>query len=217
MQYIHIKIGDMYDMPHFKSTSEEEVLQFIQRYPFALIVASDTHASMAATHVPLILEHREGKLYLQGHIMRHTDHYEAFLKNNQVLVVFSGPNAYVSASWYQQPHQGSTWNYMSVHCRGEMRFMDESEFANMMHKFTLHFEEGDSTSPTTFSNLSDSYKSQMMPHIIGFEIAVHKMEHVFKLSQNRDDNSYNNIVLNLEKRAGMSALVAAEMKKIKTS
>jgi transcriptional regulator len=213
MLYIHHKFGVMYDMPHFKSASRKEVVQFIQRYPFALVVSKGE--DMAATQVPLLLEQREEKLYLQGHMMRHTDHYRAFLENNRVLVVFSGPNAYVSASWYQQPTQGSTWNYMSVHCKGKMRLMEEQEFISMMKKFTLHFEENNADSPTIFDNLPEDYTNQMMPHITGFEIEVIEMNHVFKLSQNRDLVSYNNIIHHLEKRAGMSALVAEEMRKIK--
>jgi transcriptional regulator len=66
----------------------------------------------------MLVEERDGKLILHGHIMRKTDHHKAFHENPQALVVFTGPSSYVSATWYTNPHMGSTWNYMSVHLRG---------------------------------------------------------------------------------------------------
>jgi transcriptional regulator len=62
-------------------------------------------------------------------------------------------------------------------------------------------------------NLPQSYIDQMMPAIVGFEIKADKLDNVFKLSQNRDDESYHNIISNLQALGGYSAMVAEEMKK----
>ena len=79
-----------------------------------------------ATQVPLLIHEKEGKIYLKGHIMRNTDHHKAFQSNQNALCVFTGPHTYVSASWYSNPQTASTWNYISVHVKGNIRFLDEA-------------------------------------------------------------------------------------------
>jgi transcriptional regulator len=116
-----------------------------------------------ATQVPVLLEVRNGELFLQGHIMRNTDHYKAFVENPAALLVFTGPSAYVSASWYSNPQIGSTWNYISVHIGGKVHFMSDDELVAFMRKLTLKFEKGDSQSPTIFDNLPDGFLNKMMP------------------------------------------------------
>jgi transcriptional regulator len=107
---------------------------------------------------------------------------------------------------------GSTWNYMSVHLRGNIRFVGEQELRSLLDKLTLRFENNNSTSPTYFANLSDDYIKYMLPAIEAFEMEVEEMENVFKLSQNRDEKSYLNIIDQLEKQGGDSARIAAEMR-----
>ncbi|MCB0642312.1 MAG: FMN-binding negative transcriptional regulator, partial [Phaeodactylibacter sp.] len=108
-----------------------------------------------------------------------------------------------------------TWNYMSVHVSGELNFMSPDELIQFMRKFTLKFEQGNTASPTIYDNLPDSFLSKMMPAIVGFEIKAEHIDNVFKLSQNRDEQSYTNIISKLEAQGGDSALIAQEMKKRK--
>ena len=145
--------------------------------------------------------------------MRKTDHHKALIENSQTLAVFTGPQAYVSASWYTNPQMGSTWNYMSVHIKGKIQFLPEEDLIAFMKKLTLHFEKGNNDSPTIFDNLPDKYLSKMLPGIVGFEIKVEELENVFKLSQNRDEKSYRTIIERLHEIGGESSLVAIEMEK----
>ena len=131
------------------------------------------------------------------------------------MVVFTGPSTYVSASWYSNSQMGSTWNYMSVHMQGVIRWMMAEELVQLMKTFTLKHEGGNSSSPTIYDNLPETYVDKMMAGITGFEIKVNKLDNVFKLSQNRDEKSYMNIIAKLEEKGGESALIAAEMKKRK--
>src|ERR1043165_9353235 len=105
----------MYHFSYFKETDKDRLLQFFRDYPFAFLTGSFNSGKQVATQIPVLTELRDGELYLQGHIMRNTDHHKAFVENPQALLVFTGPNAYVSASWYSNPQIGSTWNYMSIH------------------------------------------------------------------------------------------------------
>lgn len=205
----------MYNIPYFKEKDQQVVLDLIEQYPLAFLTGSFLSGEQVATQVPVILVEREGALYLQGHVMRNTDHHKALLENPKALLVFTGPDCYVSASWYSNPQIGSSWNYMSVQVKGEVRFMSPEELVQFMRRFSLKFEKGNTASPTIYDNLSDEYTSQMMPAIAGFEIKADKIEHVFKLSQNRDESSYLNIISKLEAIGGDSARIAAEMRKRK--
>ncbi len=205
----------MYHFSYFKEKDKKVILELLENNPLAFLTGSTRSGGQVATQIPIIFEERNGELYLQGHIMRNTDHHKAFVQNPNALVVFTGPNTYVSATWYNNMQIGSTWNYMSVHVSGKMNFMTSDELVQLMRKFTLKFENGNTESITIFDNLPENYLSKMMPAIAGFEIKAEKLENVFKLSQNRDEKSYLNIISKLEERGGNSALIASEMIKRK--
>lgn len=205
----------MYNLSYFKEKDKQTILDFIEQHPFAFMTGSFLSGKQVATQIPFLLEERNGELFLQGHFMRNTDHHQAFVENPNALLVFTGPNCYVSASWYSDPQNGSTWNYMSVHIAGQINFMTSDELIMFMRKLTLKFENGNTQSLTVYDNLPDHYLSKMMPAIVGFEIKAEKLENVFKLSQNRDEKSYLNIISKLEERGGDSAFIASEMRKRK--
>ncbi|HMQ48423.1 MAG TPA: FMN-binding negative transcriptional regulator [Saprospiraceae bacterium] len=203
----------MYHFSYFKEKDQQVLLQFLQEHPFAFLTGSDASGKQVATQIPILVEERDGDLYLQGHIMRKTDHHKAFLENPQALAVFTGPHTYVSASWYTNPQIGSTWNYMSVHIRGEIHFLPEAGLIDLMKKLTLRFEDNNTASPTIYDNLPAAFLNKMLPAIVAFEIKAAAIENVFKLSQNRDEQSYRNIMARLAEQGGDSALIAAEMEK----
>lgn len=201
----------MYNLPQYKETDEKIVKEFIRQHPFAMLIGS-SETFPVATQLPVMIEEREGKIFLSGHIMRLTDHHKAFEKHPNVLCVFTGPHAYVSASWYANPAVGSTWNYMSVHAKGEIRFLEEEELKDILQKTTKHFENNDN-SPASFHHLSADYINKLIKAIVGFEIEVKKIEHVFKLSQNRDEESFKNIITHLQASEAGAQSIAGEMKK----
>ena len=204
----------MYNLSYFKEPDKQTLLQFMDENPFAFLTGSTTAGKQVATQVPILFEERNGDLYLQGHIMRNTDHHKALLENPQVLAVFTGAHCYVSASWYTTPQIGSTWNYMSVHIRGNLRFLPDEGLILLMKKLTLKFEGNNTASPTIYDNLPDSFLQKMLPAIVAFEIKANEIQNVFKLSQNRDEQSYCTIIGKLEERKekGNSAMIASEMK-----
>ena len=202
----------MYNLSYFKEKDRRVLLQFLHDYPFAFLTGSFNDGKQVATQIPVLVEERDGGIYLQGHIMRNADHHQAFNENPQALVVFTGPHTYISATWYTNPQIGSTWNYMSVHIRGKIQFLPEEGLIELMKKLTLHFENNNNTSPTIYDNLSREFLQKMLPAITAFEIKAEKMDNVFKLSQNRDEKSYRNIITQLEKQGGDGSSIAAEMK-----
>jgi len=203
----------MYDLPDYKEHDQELIFDFIAKNPFAFLMGCDSNNSPVATQVPVFLENEDGKLFIRGHIMKNTDHHKAFEKNENALVVFTGAHTYVSATWYTNPHQGSTWNYMSVHVRGKMTFLGDQQLAEVLQKTSLHFEKGNRQAATVFENLPHDYTSRLMKAIVAFQVEVTSIENVFKLSQNRDKESYQNIQAELRKQGNEASVIADEMEK----
>lgn len=203
----------MYNLPYFKENDQEVVLQFMREHPFVTLAGCDEHNRPVITQVPVLIEQRGNKLVLMAHIMRQTDHHKAFEHNSNVLAMFTSPHTYVSASWYENPHQGSTWNYISVHVRGQIKFMSDEGLIDLMRKFTLHFENNNAQSPTVFDNLPEEYTTRLLKAIVGFEVEVESIDNVFKLSQNRDEKSFHTIAGKLQQQGGAGSYIAEEMKK----
>ena len=201
----------MYDLPYYKESDEEAIKQFVREHPFAFISGCDKDSKPVATQVPVFIDEKDDKILLTGHIMRNTDHHKAFAQNSNVLAVFTGPHTYVSATWYDNPYQASTWNYMSVHARGTIRFGDEADLEAILKRLTLHYENNNPSSTTIFDNLPAAYRERLMKAIVAFEIEVTSMEHVFKLSQDRDEKSYDNIAIQLKKQGGDAQQIAELM------
>ncbi len=202
----------MYNFPYFKENDFEVVRSFVQQHPFVMLIGCDASHRPVATQVPVFLEEREGNLYLSGHIQRKTDHHKAMEQNKQVLAVFTGPHTYVSASWYSNPQVASTWNYMSVHAKGTIRFLADEELLALLKKTTAHFENNPH-STALVEKMPAEYVDKQMKAIVAFEIAVTDIENVFKLSQNRDEKSYHAIVEQLNERDADAKEIAKEMKR----
>jgi transcriptional regulator len=145
-------------------------------------------------------------------MMKKTDHHLAFLQNPHALAVFTGPHTYVSASLYSNPQQGSTWNYMSVHAKGVLQFTGQQELFDILKRTTSHFENN-TESPSLFEKLPPEYIEKMAHAIVAFEIEVTSIDNVFKLSQNRDEESYHSIINKLQQSDVDSRYIAAEMEK----
>jgi transcriptional regulator len=203
----------MYDLPYYKEKNEQVIKEFIDRHPFAFLTGCDSENNPVATQVPVFIEEHNGKKILRGHIMKNMDHHKAFIRNNKVLVVFTGNHTYVSATWYSNPYQPSTWNYMSVHARGIIRFLDDSELISVLRKTSLHFENNDHHSSTYFDNLPPERTQKLMKQIVAFEIEVKEIKNVFKLSQDRDRQSYLNIIARLREQGEDGQVIADEMEK----
>jgi transcriptional regulator len=206
----------MYNLPNYKAGDRQEVLEFMRKHPFVFLTGVDAQNKPVVTQVPVFIDEKDGKLFLTGHIMKQTDHHKAFENNQHVLAVFTGPHVYVSATWYDDPHQASTWNYMSVHAKGNIRFGSEDELVSVLKRLTLHYENNNPDSTTVFDNLPSGYREPLMKAIVAFEIEVTEIDNVFKLSQNRNEKSYQHILEKLEVQGGDGKLIADEMKKRKS-
>ncbi len=203
----------MYSLPYYKERDPQEVRKLMEQYPFVFLSGCDSSNRPVATQVPVLIEDKEGTIVLKGHLMKNTDHHKAFLHNQEVLAIFTGKSTYVSGTWYCNPNTASTWNYMSVHVRGTIKFLDDGALVDVLRKTSLYFENQNEQSPTAYDNLPEEFKQKAVKAIVAFEIQPAEIDTVFKLSQDRDAQSYRNIINKLMEKNEDARIIAAEMEK----
>ncbi len=202
----------MYNFSYFKESDIAIVKQFMQQNSFVVLTGCDANNQPVATQVPLLLEEKDNKIFLYGHVQRKTDHQIAFEQNPNVLALFTGPHSYVSASWYSNPQTASTWNYITVHAKGVLKYLGEDALLDILTRTTAHYENNKNSSALVEKMPAD-YVSKMMKAIVAFELEVTHLDNVFKLSQNRNQQSYENIIPHLKEQGGEAAAIATEMEK----
>ncbi len=202
----------MYKLHCFTEKNSEKVFEFMKKYPFAMLTGVYNNFPVA-THVPLEIKKNDDKIIVTGHIMKASDHYKAFSENQNVLVIFSGPDCYISASWYVQKNVASTWNYMDVHAKGKIKFTDNEGTKKIIENITNKYEK--SESPSAFNKLPKDYIVRLSTAIAGFNIEIESIENTFKLSQNHEPQTRQQIIENLRKTSDHNSFqIAIEMEKL---
>jgi len=207
----------VYNYNHYKEQDKEKVLTFMRQHSFVMLLAADGNGRIEGTQVPVMVEEINEKIFISGHIARKSDHQKALAESGNALVIFTGPHSYVSGSWYSDPQQASTWNYIAVHARGKVRWTEAEELIAILQKTSLHFENNNTESSTIYDNLPTAYRESLLNAIVGFEIEVAELDNVYKLSQNRDEKSYDNIVHELKQQDSDAKQIAGIMENRKSS
>lgn len=200
----------MYIPENYSLTNQAEIHEFLHKNGFALLI-NQTLGKLWATHVPLVLDFKsDGTPYLLGHISKANPQHEGFAENNEILAVFTGPHAYISSSWYDHENV-PTWNYIAVHVYGKIKIHSHEEAVLGLKKLVDKYEKK-SENPIRVENLSEKTMREARG-IIGFEIEITSIEAQKKLSQNRDDVNYKNIISELETLKDPQAKAMAEAMK----
>lgn len=200
----------MYIPELYKNENQEEIKQFINDNGFAILV-NQTNGKPWATHIPLILDsNKSGKEVLVGHISKENPQAESFKKDEDVLAIFSGPHAYISSSWYDHENV-PTWNYLAVHVYGKIKIMNYEQAILSLKKLVDKYE-ATSVNPIKIEELSQKTMRQVNG-IVAFEIEIISIESVKKISQNRDNKNFENIISELEKTNETQSKEIAEIMK----
>lgn len=192
----------MYIPKHFKITDFDEVHDFIQQHSFATLVTTKGGRPIA-THLPLQLMKEEDTYFITGHMAYGNPQWRTFETTDEVLVMFQGPNSYVSSSWYEQENV-PTWNYQSVHLYGPARVLDEEELKQDLTKL-LEKHEAHRDNPVLWDTLSPALLEKELKGIVGFKIEVKEIQAAYKLSQNRHERDHQNIVNKLQEERDPNA------------
>jgi len=187
----------MYSPTYNQIDDRAEQLAFLRENSFALLVTG-TGGALHASHLPVLVEERGESLALVMHMAKSNPQWREFF-DDEVLVVFSGPHAYVSPRWYEQPERVPTWNYAAVHAYGTVRVIDDpaakhAAQARLVQVYDPGWMAG-------FEHLAGEYLRHMLDGIVNFEVAVTRLETRWKLSQNRGRREQELIAAELERSA----------------
>lgn len=184
----------MYIPEHFRVRDHADAVAFMRANPFTILVSSTDNGPFA-THLPLVIRENGDRLILRGHVAKANPHWRYLEQQSHCLTIFHGPHSYISPANYDSREVVPTWNYGAVHVYGNARvFAAPDELLTVLHELIPMFEPAYADQ---WATLNQAYRDRMLSHIVGFEIAVTKIEAKFKLSQNRTKEEQENIIESL--------------------
>ncbi|HWE35313.1 MAG TPA: FMN-binding negative transcriptional regulator [Isosphaeraceae bacterium] len=187
----------MYIPAAFSEPDPATLREFLRRSSFALLV-SQGDGGLVGSHLPLLLADDPGPPgRLVGHMARANRQWRDV--RGEVMAVFSGPHAYVSPTWYEEPGTVPTWNYVAVHAYGTFHVVDDrGELLDILRRSVAVYE-GSRPRPWTFDESEPAIRA-MLEAIVGFRIEVTRLEGKWKLSQNHSDDRRRRVIRALEDR-----------------
>ena len=179
----------MYLPKQFEETDVGVLHQLIRAHPFAALVTL-TRNGLEANHIPFLAQ-AEPAPYgsLQGHIARANPLWRDLESDLQALVIFQGPQTFISPSWYPSKKETAkvvpTWNYAVVHARGQLRVVDDAAWVRAHVQELTNQHEAERPVPWKVSDAPADFLEQMIAAIVGLEICISSLEGKWKVSQNR--------------------------------
>jgi transcriptional regulator len=194
----------MYVRPSHRPRSDADVLQIIREHMFATLITSSAEG-LIASHLPFMIDEELGEHgTLLAHMARANPQSAAIGAEEEALVIFAGPHAYISPSWYDDRATAPTWDYVSVHCYGRtIRHTDEEALQNI--KRLVGVMEAQSPKPWSVGELRSDEVHAMVRNVVSFEIPVSRMEGKFKLNQGEKPERTRTAIAKLEEQ-GADAL-----------
>ncbi len=217
----------MYLPPHFEESRPEVLHAFIRKYPLGLLVTHDA-SGLQADPIPFMLEPERGPHgTLIAHVARANPLWRESRTDIESMVVFQGPQAYISPAWYATKQETGkvvpTWNYCVVQARGRLRVIDDPAWVHrLVSRLTDRHEAaraGLPSAPWKVSDAPDDYIASMQRAIVGIEIELTALQGKWKLSQNRSEADRAGVVAGLAQQGAdeAGAMVAAPVAAQSTS
>lgn len=194
----------MYLPQKFQNKDKQLAEAVCRENPFATLIFENE--GVKVNHLPLVVS--QDGLSLRGHFARANSDFKLSDESTECVAVFHGPHSYISPTWYPDPREVPTWNYVVVHLRGILRLNDQKEFLLQNLKELVEAHD-----PAWSFDDNRDYIESLLPAIMGFEIQVQEREAKFKLSQHRQDDEKAAIVVWLSKSKTTGERYLAEMMK----
>ncbi len=200
----------MYSPPYNRVEDRAELLEFMRANNFPILVTG-TGGVLHASHLPVTVDDDGKQIVIEMHMAKNNPQWREFF-DDEVLVIFHGPHAYVSPRWYADEQRVPTWNYTAVHAYGFPKIIEKSELKARSQRHLI--ETMDPQWLPKHDALPAEYVQQMLGGIVNFTIAVTRIDTRWKLSQNRGRREMERIAEALEKTgdAGDRALAAITRK-----
>ncbi len=212
----------MYQPPHFREERIEVQHGLIRSHPLGLMITAGP-GGLQANHVPfLVYSDASERGTLRAHVARANPHWRELAAVDECLVVFQGPQQYVTPSWYPTKQESGkvvpTWNYVVVHAWGRPRVIEDAGWLRRQIEDLTDLNEGRFPEPWKVSDAPEPYLASQIKGIVGIEIPIDRIEGKWKVSQNRPQVDRAGVVSGLrnggEAAEAMAALVAERIKPV---
>ncbi len=202
----------MYVPAAFRVDDAEKITQFINDHSFATVV-TQVDGFPFASHVPLLWERDHGEHgTLVGHLARPNPQWQAAdgcAAGVPALAIFSGPHTYISPTWYGEPNTVPTWNYIAVHASGKLKLIEDADRLLQLLTRTVDIYESSQPQPWKIENQDPAFIAKLLDGIVGFEIAIEKLEGKWKLNQNQTTVRRERVIAMLEQSSRPADRVVA--------
>lgn len=199
----------MYIPSAFEVTDPDKLTEVISSNSFGLLISRDGD-SFFASHLPFLYHPKQGKQgLLVSHMAKANRHWQLFKEHEEAFVIFTGPHAYISPTWYAAEIAVPTWNYVTVHVHGYPRIKETESELNGILEETVKKHESGLPNPWT-PNLPNELKAKLQQAIVGFEIEISRMEGKFKLGQNRSIEDREKMLRMLQNSSDPESIRLAE-------
>ena len=160
-----MKVSKLFD------ADEAEVAALIKHYPFANLI-SGAGENMQATALPLLLERDEqGEYYLLGHFAKMNPQVQQLKGDDQALIIFQGPHAYISPSWFTDRTQAPTWNFATIHFSVNIEFLEnEIDIRYAVERLSTQME-ADRPNAWCVDDMGERYE-KLLPAIVAFRAYI---------------------------------------------
>jgi transcriptional regulator len=185
----------MYSPPYNRIEKRAEVVEFMRANGFPILVTG-TGGVLHASHLPVTVHEEKDRIVIDMHMAKNNPQWKEFF-DDEVLVVFSGPHAYVSPRWYEDKERVPTWNYAAVHAYGVPKLISDRQAKWESQRRLI--ESLDPQWLPNFDGLRQEYVDMMLEGIVNFSIPVSRLETRWKLSQNRSRREQELIAAELDK------------------
>ena len=165
--------------------------RLVRTFPLGLLVTMRSDGP-AADPIPFLIDPEPAPFgTLRAHVARANPLWREARTDVDSLVVFQGPQAYVSPSLYASKHEHGkvvpTWNYVIVQARGRLRIVDDPAWLHTLVNRLTDTHEADRAAPWKVADAPDAYIAQMLRAIVGIEIEITSLTGKWKASQNRSE------------------------------
>jgi transcriptional regulator len=208
----------MYIPPLFREDDLKTLHDFMRAHSFATLVTQQQGVPFAS-HLPFLLDSERGRYgVLSTHLARDNPQWHMFKEAQEVLVIFQGPHAYITPSWYEVQLSVPTWNYAAVHAYGLPHIINDERTFYEMLQVLVQTNEAGFEQPWTLQSDNDEYIRKMMRAIVYLDIEITRLEGKFKLSQNRPAGDQQRVMAALaaspsEESRNVAELMYRRMKK----
>jgi len=189
-------------VPRFNVMLDDDVRGFVAAVGTAQLMTVAVDGTPDATFLPVLWQGDR----LVGHVARANPHWKAVIDGASGLAVVTGPDAYVSPSFYATKREHGkvvpTWNYSAVHLRGPVRVVDDVDWLRDLVGALTHHHESSRDEPWAVEDAPEVYVAKQLKAIVGIEMVVESVEAKAKLSQNRSEDDRAGVVAGLDGTTG---------------